>query len=516
MGAKWAALALGGYGQTADASSRPCVKKIPLSRFPALMIIRAHDLRRSYAKLCLKAGRGSRTSTDGRSSRLYAASRSPIYCRCSSRFRASPGVSKDEDVSGGFLPQGAASLRLLSIGVAASLLGGCAAGGGGLQSTGSQSTSQPLQAIAISTQPSSQTIPIGRAATFTVTANGAGPLQYQWSKDGAPIMGATSASYTTPAVALSDSGSTFQVTVSDATSSLASDVATLTAGPRAPALGDLRYLLFEQVTAAGFPDRGGEHTNILGSSSFWANDALGSPLEIGSNFVCYTGVAFNCAWGLTVFFLPAGQPDLSMYYEGHDYPDFSSDLQSIVAPNVVIDALDYEPSEDCYGISYVKTAQTGGFDYRLEVVPPDQLQTTVTNDGTESRVVTAVSFYANHQANVISYGWTGDTTTVYEAQTVIAGSASEIAGQATTLATNGYFISAFGGNDTDGYMLIGMRVQGDTMARPIYVTTVNPSGSSSANPLPQQNPPYYATEVVAGGFFGSFTTASSGVYASEE
>ena len=27
----------------------------------------------------------------------------------------------------------------------------------------------------------------------------------------------------------------------------------------------------------------------------------------------------------------------------------------------------------------------------------------------------------------------------------------------------------FGGNDTDGYMLIGMRVQGDTLARPIAV-----------------------------------------------
>lgn len=190
-------------------------------------------------------------------------------------------------------------------------------------------------------------------------------------------------------------------------------------------------------------------------------------------------------------------------------------MQSVVAPNVVIDSLDFEPLEDCYGISYVKTAQTGGFDYRLEVVPPDELQATVTNDGVESRVVTAVSFDANHQANVISYGWTGDTATAYEAQTVVAESASEITSQAETLAADGYFISAFGGNDTDGYMLIGMRVRGDTMPRPIYGTTYNPSGSISANTPPQQNPPY-ATEVVAGGFFGSFTTASSGADIWEE
>ena len=51
-----------------------------------------------------------------------------------------------------------------------------------------------------------------------------------------------------------------------------------------------------------------------------------------------------------------------MYYDGHDYSEFSSDLQSIIASNVVIDSLDFEPSNDCYGIAYVKTAQAGGFD----------------------------------------------------------------------------------------------------------------------------------------------------------
>ena len=213
-----------------------------------------------------------------------------------------------------------------------------------------------------------------------------------------------------------------------------------------------------------------------------------------------------------------------MSYESDSYSNFATDLQpsalqAIVAPSVVIDSLDFEPANGLFATAYVQATQylhqAGGFDYRLEVVSPDQLQTTVADDGAQSRVVTAVSFDANHQANVISYGWTGDTTTIYEAQTVIAHSASEIVDQAETLAAEGYFISAFGGNDNDGYMLIGMRVQGDTMARPIYVTTKNPSGSYSANTLPQQNPPY-ATEVISGGFFGSFTTASSQVYVLEE
>lgn len=409
-----------------------------------------------------------------------------------------------------FSSQRAVPCWLLALAIGTALLSGCA-GSSGSQST----TSQPPQAVAIGTQPASQTVFIGRTATFTVFARGTGPLQYQWTENGAPISGATSASYITPVIELNDSGETFQVTINNSVNSVISDVVTLTAAPRAPALGDLRYLLFEQVTAAGFFQDGGEVTDITGSAGFWINNGIGTPLTIGTNFVCYPGLAFDCGWGLDVYVLPPGQTGLSMNYESHDYPDFSSDVQSIIAPNVVIDSLDFEPSDNDYAISYVKTAQPGGFDYRLEIVPPGQLQATVANDGAESRIVTAVSIDANHQANVISYGWTGDTTTLYEARTVIATSAAEIASQATTLATNGYFISAFGGNDTDGYMLVGMRVQGDTMPRPIYVTTENPSGSNSADTLPQQNPPY-ASEVIAGGFFGSFTTASSEVDVSEE
>lgn len=393
-------------------------------------------------------------------------------------------------------------------GIMAALLSGCAAGVGG-----SRSTSQSSQAVVISIQPSSQTVPIGRTATFSVVAGGTSPLQYQWSKNGVPIEGATSASYTTPIVSLSDSGETFQVTVSNVVNSVASAVVTLAAGPRGPALGDLRYLLFQQITAAGFFQNGGEATNLTGSSSFSINNALGTPLRIGTNYACYAGVAFDCAYGFQVFNLPSGQTGLSMNYQSHDYSSFSSDIQSIVAPNVVIDSMDFETANNDYAISYVKTAQTGGFDYRLEVISPNQLQATVSNDGAESRVVTAVSFDANHQANVISYGWMGDTTTVYEAQTVIADSASKIASQAETLAANGYFISAFGGNDTDGYMLIGMRVQGDSLARPISVTGT--SGINSFSNIPSQKPPY-PTVVIGGGFFGSFTAASTQVDVSEE
>ncbi len=86
----------------------------------------------------------------------------------------------------------------------------------------------------ITGQPASQTVNAGQTATFTVTASGAPPLTYQWQKDGASISGATAAQYTTHATTTTDSGSHFQVVVSDATGFVASNFATLTVNPAPP------------------------------------------------------------------------------------------------------------------------------------------------------------------------------------------------------------------------------------------------------------------------------------------
>ena len=80
----------------------------------------------------------------------------------------------------------------------------------------------------ITTQPASQTVSIGQTATFSVVAAGTAPLSYQWQKGTAAITGATSASYTTPATALADSGSQYSVIVSNADGSTTSQAATLT------------------------------------------------------------------------------------------------------------------------------------------------------------------------------------------------------------------------------------------------------------------------------------------------
>lgn len=79
----------------------------------------------------------------------------------------------------------------------------------------------------ITVQPANQTVSVGTAATFRVTAAGSASLQYQWQLNGTAITGAAAASYTTPPVTTANNGASFTVRVSDAAGSVTSGAATL-------------------------------------------------------------------------------------------------------------------------------------------------------------------------------------------------------------------------------------------------------------------------------------------------
>jgi hypothetical protein len=81
-------------------------------------------------------------------------------------------------------------------------------------------------APAITAQPQNATVAAGGNATFAVTASG-DSLQYQWSLAGAPISGATGASYTTSAAALADDRGVYTVTVSNGAGKVTSAAAIL-------------------------------------------------------------------------------------------------------------------------------------------------------------------------------------------------------------------------------------------------------------------------------------------------
>jgi hypothetical protein len=161
---------------------------------------------------------------------------------------------------------------------------------------------------------------------------------------------------------------------------------------------------------------------------------------------------------------------------------------SSLGSNAVIDSLDLEQAPEAYGLAWVTTSQAGRFDYRMEAAPLNHIQATAAADGVQSRIITAVTFDdASGNAILISYGWQGDTITVYDAQTVVA-TDQNVGAEAASLANQGYFISAFGGNDTDGYILVGVRVHGDTMPRPIEVVAL-----PGTVPTPNPDSAYWTT-----------------------
>ncbi len=95
-------------------------------------------------------------------------------------------------------------------------------------------TAAPV-APSITAQPVSQTVTAGQTATFAVAAGGTAPLSYQWEMNGAAISGATAASYTTPATTTANSGSAFQVVVTNSAGSVTSNAAMLTVNAAAVA-----------------------------------------------------------------------------------------------------------------------------------------------------------------------------------------------------------------------------------------------------------------------------------------
>ena len=101
---------------------------------------------------------------------------------------------------------------------------------------GPGSTTATLPAIGQS--PAGVQVTAGQTATFAVTATG-GSLTYQWQAKAsgavafASVSGAVGASYTTPALALADSGTQYQAVVTNSAGSATSNPAAVTVNPQA-------------------------------------------------------------------------------------------------------------------------------------------------------------------------------------------------------------------------------------------------------------------------------------------
>jgi hypothetical protein len=93
----------------------------------------------------------------------------------------------------------------------------------------------PLSAPTIVTQPAATTVLDAAPGSFSVVANGAAPLNFQWRRNGTDIAGATAAIHNFTAD-FADNGAIYTVVVSNAAGSTTSNGATLNVTPRAPTI----------------------------------------------------------------------------------------------------------------------------------------------------------------------------------------------------------------------------------------------------------------------------------------
>jgi hypothetical protein len=338
---------------------------------------------------------------------------------------------------------------------------------------------------------------MGLSATFAVTATGSS-LQYQWAKNGVAIAGATGSSYATPATTFADSGANFTVTVSNSAGGISSNAASLTVTARAPMAGDLR---FQQVDAPstlnGWGNAGtGLSTFLSGRAAQTFSPSLGTPLWVGSAGNCAVPPVTNglgCAWEYSEvpFAVSSSSPTLLAGYSSDTFDDLEADLQNTAWPaqngaspasaTSVITSLDLEPASALFAVSWIQTAQQTEFEREENAVSAANLQAAATQEGANSRVITAISNNAG-EITYLSYGWQADTASLYEAQ-VLTASTADAPAAAASLAAQGFIITALGQADGSGnILLVGTRVQSDTLARPFVAA----QGSMAVQAMMQQ------------------------------
>ncbi len=150
---------------------------------------------------------------------------------------------------------------------------------GEVQAIYSAGTAGKCNPPVIMTQPRSQVGYWGKSVTFEVTASGASPLTYQWSKDGAPITGATNSSLVLTNLQMADAG-VYTVIVNNAVGSVTSGPATLTMNPAGVAVALYTGITIDGVVGLTY---GIQCSTNLDDPNSWqgaANVPLGSPTQL--------------------------------------------------------------------------------------------------------------------------------------------------------------------------------------------------------------------------------------------
>ncbi len=339
-----------------------------------------------------------------------------------------------------------------------------------------RSSQQVASGIVILKQPGSLSVPTESSAVFTVVAKSPNSqLSYQWTKNDVAIPGAQGASYIINSVAQSDDGALFTVTVSDGHETAYSQPAKLLIGPRSPLIGDLRFKqVGAETTINGYSGLEASSVDLGLTQSF--SNAIGTPLSIGPGCNAQSLLPTSCSWNFNVSRLPAGQSGISSGYYGA-LITYKLSLSELSSSSTVITGIDVEAEHNVVGVSWMRDDTATGLESHLGTVPLSQLAQVLSAEAASGRVATAVSS-DGVVAQWISYGWKLDQS-IYETSVIVC-SADELTLQAAALAKTGYIITAMGINRPDSLILVGTRVAGDHIARPVLVVPLGGNKNSFA------------------------------------
>jgi glucose/arabinose dehydrogenase len=120
----------------------------------------------------------------------------------------------------------------------------------------------------ITANPANRTVAVGQSATFSVAASGAAPLSYQWQRNGANIVGATSSSYSLASAQAADSGARFRAVVTNPFGTATSNEATLTVSANMAPVATITQ------PAAGARYNGGQTISFAGAGTDPEDGAL--------------------------------------------------------------------------------------------------------------------------------------------------------------------------------------------------------------------------------------------------
>jgi hypothetical protein len=240
------------------------------------------------------------------------------------------------------------------------------------------------------------------------------------------------------------------------------DTSTTTTPPPPSRVFDLRFkgvgVLSSSVDLA--------HTNITANAksalSIAVDSAAGTPLQIGAG----TCSSQECSWFFDTFALPGDIARLGTAYRASVLANLQF-LLDTVSTDTVIPSLDLQPAVGVFALSEFSTSRAGGYHLTQRLVPLSGLQAAASSDGAEGRVITALSFDAG-RVRYVSYSWQHDSTPSYDAK-VVQATLSTAGAAAQALAADGYFVTALGGDTTDGFVLVGTRVQGLIQARSVLI-----------------------------------------------